>query len=351
MQRNISIQLIRIIAMFMIISDHILSHLNFPLRAVIVQLTNSGVLIFLFLSAFLYGNKQVKDWKAWYIKRFFRICIPMWIFMLFDFVIEAIAWHIFDVKYVFIYLFNLQGILGTNIGGMNLWFLTLLMICYLITPLLQWIRSKNPGVKVAVITFAFAIVIQIILAYVTDIGMVFGHTLSWCVLAVGVYVIGYFAGNHICGQKISMKRILLLSVAAILASLCVIFCRKYFDGKIIYDRIIIYYGMLVLDWWLVTVLYKIGTYIKNNKMLRVIKHLDTISYEFYIVHGLVIMLVLFYLVRHGGAILYIAGSLGLSYVAAWGLHAICAVVYRIRARRELIRDLSNRLLSEDILKQ
>ena len=193
--RNFSLQLIRVIAMFMIISDHILLNIAFPLQTLVVQLANSGVFIFLLISGLLHGKKNVDDWKKWFIKRLIRICIPLWIFMLVDFLVEEMLWNIFDIKYVFIYALNLQGILGFTIGGMNLWFLTLIMICYLITPILQWIKNKNQKKGIGISILAFAIVIQVLLAYVTDVGMVGGHTLSWCIIAVGIYVLGYFHGE------------------------------------------------------------------------------------------------------------------------------------------------------------
>ena len=127
----------------------------------------------------------------------------MWLLMIVDFIVEGILWHIFDVKYVFIYALNLQGILGTNYTGAALWFLTLLMLCYLLTPLLQWIKQKNIGRNVGIAVLVGSVLIQIILSYATDIGMVAGHTLSWCILAVGMYVAGYFVGNWILAEAIS----------------------------------------------------------------------------------------------------------------------------------------------------
>ena len=119
-KRNVSVQLIRMIAMFMIFTDHLLSAIEFPLKSIIIQVSNSGVFIFLLISGFLYGNKNIDNWKNWFINRILKICIPMWLFMVVDFIVEAILWNNFDIKYVFIYAFNLQGILGVNIGGTNL---------------------------------------------------------------------------------------------------------------------------------------------------------------------------------------------------------------------------------------
>lgn len=328
-KRNISIQLIRIVAMFMIILDHILGNISFPMQSMIVQVMNSGVLIFLFISGLLYGNKQIINWKNWFVSRIFRICIPLWIFMAFDFAVEAMIWNIFDIKHVFIYLFNVQGILGVNIGGSTLWFLTLIMICYIITPILQWIRSKNISKKLVLLCIVATIILQFVLAYITDAGMVADHTLSWCVIAIGMYVVGYFAGNIILSNRIGGKRIGILTIITAISSLIVLLCNQKFDGQVIYDRIIVFYGMVIIDLWICTVLYKLGQYIKDGVLTKIINHFDTISYEFYIVHGLIIAIFAQSLIGKIGVIGYILVIIVLSYVAAWVLHGICNCIYKM----------------------
>lgn len=329
-KRNISVQLIRIVAMFMIILDHLLSLMNFPLKSIIVQVTNSGVLIFLFLSGYLFGKKKIDNLAKWYIRRIIRICIPMWIFMIVDFIIEYVMWGYFEVKNIFVYLFNLQGIFGGNIAGASLWFLTLIMLCYLLTPFLQWIKNNNPNKSVGILVLTLAVILQIILAYVTDLGMVGGHTLSWCVLAVGMYTAGYFIGDTILPDYIRWSRIGLMTVLMIVSSTIALIFNLKFDGQVIYDRIVIYYGMIVIDLWICTVLYKIGKSIKVKWIIKIIDFLDTISYEFYVVHGLIISAIALPVLMQYGVIVYIVGTVFFSLIAASLLHWVCNRVYEIK---------------------
>lgn len=328
-KRNFSLELIRVTAMFMIIADHILMKVSFPMQAMVVQIANSGVFMFLLISGLLYGNKHIDDWKSWFLKRLMRICIPLWIFMVFDFIVEAVLWNTFEIKYVFIYAFNLQGILGVNIGGTNLWFLTLIMICYIITPLLQWIKQKDFSRNIVSLTLVIAIPVQIILAYTTNIGMVAGHTLSWCVIALGMYALGYFAGNKILCENINKKRLCIVTILAVISSITVIMFNIKFDGQVIYDRIIIFYGMVILDLWICMVIYKMGQYVKEGWIQRIINHLDSISYEFYIVHGLIISAVTLNVLNKYGAAIYILSTIVLSYLAAVVFHLICKRVYNV----------------------
>lgn len=327
-KKNVSIQLIRVIAMFMIIFEHIFCNISFPLQSIIVQIANSGVFIFLFISGMLYGDKKIDNWKMWFKKRFVRIFIPLWIFMIVDFIVEKNIWNVFSVKHILIYILNLQGILGVNIGGTNLWFLTLIMLCYLITPLLQWIKNKKTHGNVAALSIIGAIILQVVLAYSTDIGMVAGHTLSWCIIAVGMYVAGYFCGNIILPNDISTKRINFVTLLAALASAVVLVFNYKFDGQVLYDRIVIFYGMVIIELWICTIFYKIGKHIKDEVWTGILNHLDKISYEFYIVHGLIIAAVTQPLIEKFGVITYICGTIVLSYIGAWVLHGVCSLVYR-----------------------
>lgn len=328
-QRNISIQLIRILAMFLIFFDHMLNFVSFPMRTAIVQMANSGVFIFLFISGFLFGNRHINNWKQWFLKRFTRICIPLWIFMSVDFFVEYVIWNVFDIKLVLIYALNLQGIFGVNIGGMNLWFLTLIMICYILTPLLQWVKQEKMGKNVGISILLIGVLVQILLAYATDIGMVANHTLSWCVLAVGMYIAGYFVGDRILSDKTDSRQIAGVTVLALISTVAVLVCHQWFDGQVIYDRIVIYYGMIMLDLWICMAVRKMEQHINRERIKCILSHLDTISYEFYIVHGLVIVTVAVRLLWNFGTVPYILSALVLSWIAAVVLHRICERIYNV----------------------
>lgn len=332
--KNQSLQLLRVLAMIMIIFEHLLSHISFPLQSLLVQLGNSGVLIFLFLSGYLYGRKDITHWGKWCVKRIKRICVPMWIFMIIDFIVEWLLWESFSIKQVFVYLFNLQGILGFNFGGMNLWFLTLLMICYFTTPLLQWLKKKHLNWEIGIIVFISAIFVQIITAYYMNIMVIVGHPLSWCIIAVGMYVFGYFAGDMILSETITKTKIILITCIMLITSVVVLLARSIFDGKIVYDRIIALYGMVVIDLWMCTVVYKIGRKIKSGSLQKIINYVDTISYEFYLVHGLVITVLVFNGVLGMSTWLYIGSAFILSWLAALVLHKVCERICILGVKKE-----------------
>ena len=63
MKKDVSIQIIRICAMFSIILCHIVQEVNNNVIAQMGQFLNVGVYIFLFLSSYLYGKKKIESNK------------------------------------------------------------------------------------------------------------------------------------------------------------------------------------------------------------------------------------------------------------------------------------------------
>lgn len=332
-KRDFSIEFIRVIAMFMIIIDHILCRVSFPGVSLIIQVCNSGVFIFLFISGFLFGKKEITDWKKWFKKRFIRILIPLWIFAVIDILIEYLLWHQFYPEHIFLYAFNLQGVKVATIGSINLWFVTLIMICYLMTPIIQWVKKKSGTFLKAVVTLL--ILMQIIFAYVTDIGLFGHHTLSWCIVAVLVYGTGYIAGEKILSYSKSHKQIVISAIILIIGVLVLLLGKKFQDGTVLYERILFVYGMICIDQFLIILFYKLGSYIKNIKLRQIIQHLDKISYEFYIVHGIIISAVTEIILRNNGQVIYMLVSVLISYLAAIVLHILCKIPLKILYKEKI----------------
>lgn len=321
-QRDVSIQLIRIVAMFMIIVDHILNYTDFQYASVIVQITNSGVLIFLFISGYLFGQKDINNWKKWFLNRALRICIPVWIFTIIDVIVEQLVYHNFHIKYIFINLFSIQGFVEGTRGGNPLWFITLICICYLITPLLYKFKRIKINKYLVIFLILATIAIQVICAYFTNIGMLYNHKLSWCIIAIGVYAIGYFKGKSLITHSITTKMIISWTFITAISSIAIIILNKKIDNTVLYNDIVVWYGIVIVDFWIVIAIYKIGRLSWTEKCTRLINFFDRISYEFYIVHYLIILVVTVPLKSQIGDIWYIILTIVLSIVGGTVLHYI-----------------------------
>lgn len=285
--KNISVELIRVIAMFMIILDHILLPFDMPYKAMVAQLLNGGVFIFLLISGVLFGDKTIRDWKSWFKKRFVRIMIPFWIVCIIDALYETIILNNYNFKIFLIHIFNMQGIFGGTYNTATLWFVTLIMICYLITPLLQKIKEFKLSIKTYTVMAILTLGIQVLCAFATEKGMAYGHSMSWCVLALGMYSLGYFLGLERI-DNIKGKSIIIFSGVTVVGVIGTFVARERAGDTVLYNRVISYDGLALLMLEISLILYKVSQRIHNEIICKIVMHFGSISYEFYLIHGFII---------------------------------------------------------------
>ena len=123
----------KVIAMFMIVGCHLSEWFGVNIVAMIL---NVGVEIFLFVSGYLYSDKNIGGVKSFIKKKFLKICIPTYIAFLIIALINNIIFHTSYFYMTPVYLLNLQGInfIFNNISlpvldslG-QLWFMTIILL-------------------------------------------------------------------------------------------------------------------------------------------------------------------------------------------------------------------------------
>ena len=184
MKKDVSIQIVRICAMFSILACHLVQELNNSKIAQLAQFFNVGVYIFLFLSGYLYGNKKIKNGFTWIIKRIQVIMIPIYIFFIFLSIIHIIDGTM-EYKYTVIYLLDLQYYFGSPIGAHHLWFVSVIMICYFINILISKINT------VIIMNVKINIIFILIIGLSTYLNVKIGQTLIY----IYVYLLGYMYRN------------------------------------------------------------------------------------------------------------------------------------------------------------
>ena len=289
--RDVGISYTRVIAMIFILIDHIVFRINIPFKSYIIQITNTGVLIFLFISGFLYGKKEIKNFKLWFLKRAKKILIPLYVFMILLSIIEIIFKQGINILDYLKYLINMQGILGVTDGAIHLWFLTVLMLCYIITPLLNKLKYKikNISLKQIIIIFIIYFIIQISCAYFINIKFALEHPFSTYLIYLLVYVVGYFYG-YFENKEVSDKKVMIFTIIMMISMIIRVISNKLIDGTILYDRIISMYTNVIFALWLSVFIRKYYTIINYKVLEMIINKLDLISFEVYIIHGLAIEL-------------------------------------------------------------
>ena len=268
-QQKNAITIVRVLSMLMIITCHILQGYNRPSAF----LFNVGVQIFFLLSGFLYGKIEIKSITLFVKKRFVKLYVPFILIVL----CCAMVYMIFNVADVSIrtivpYILNIQGFVGEGIAGLNhLWFLSVLMICYFITPIAQKI------LKYKSILF---VVVWIILCII-EFGVIqkMQSVAAWVML----YLLGMFWGK----MKIIWINIGLLVTSTIISFVMMCFLKMEYltDPHMVRYSIGLHY---VLALCIVSVLYCALGKIEFC-MPKWLQYCNDVSYEVYLIHHILIL--------------------------------------------------------------
>lgn len=276
--------------MLSIIICHIFQELNNELA----YWFNVGVQIFVFTSGFLYGSKNIENIRNFYIKRVKRILIPYYAFLFFIFIYYYIFKSEFiNLKLTITTLLGLQ-LFGNSIKGLgHLWFVPLIMICYIITPLLEKYYEKLS--KYSNLKFWGIILITLILfqgiAFIP--GMNFNITIN-----IAVYILGYVISRKSYTHQLTINKIkkiglgllgisILLSIIKIISYIDIsIYIKKLFSLIGEYKNVFIGIAFFLL-------IYVFGEkkkdFIKSKRVLKVLYFFDRYSYYIYITHLIFIL--------------------------------------------------------------
>lgn len=277
--RNYKISLIRILAMISIMLCHIFQAKNIG----IAFWLNVGVQIFLFMSGFLYGKKEIKSTWLWLKKQYSKILIPYYIYVILMIIFYIIfARDSISFKNIISLLLCFQ-IFNTTYGLNHFWFIPIILMCYLITPFLQKLlknKSKLEITKLALILFIMFYVETF--AYLTPVDNRISNIIC--------YIIGYFIAYLSYENKKQEKTISILIVLfAIIFNMIKISIIPDKLNILLYSifKIIIENSHILLGMALFIVLYKILKKVEvrlTPKVKKIIDFIDKYCFYIYITH-------------------------------------------------------------------
>lgn len=142
--RNYAISLLRFLAMCFILACHILRYHNHWLA----WWFNVGVQIFLFLSGYLYAEREIPDRFAFWGRNFLKILVDYYLFLFvsFPFFMVFAEGKLPVSGIVDIFTFS-----GLTVGYGHLWFIPYILLCYLLTPLLHDAFARGARIWVTVV--------------------------------------------------------------------------------------------------------------------------------------------------------------------------------------------------------
>jgi len=271
--KDYAISVIRLTAFIMIFSCHILQYYGNELA----WWLNVGVQIFLLISAFLYGQKEIINPLLFYRKNFVKILVDYYLFLLF---VIPMYLHFTDItittKIWLKLIFGLKALPGLG----HLWYISTILFCYLLIPLLFYFTKK----RYKYIYFCILICIIQILCSISFLPFAG----AW----INCFIIGYIFGNIYkkIGKSILIKILSFSLPIAFVFNMTKIYL-KYFtsiDNKVInlfYQYAHVFLA-IALFFVLVILFQKLSFNLFSKKVLN---FTDKIIYDLYLTHHIFIL--------------------------------------------------------------
>lgn len=258
MQKVVSIQVTRIVAMLFIIICHLCNYSNNIFINYLAQFFNVGVFVFLFLSGYLHANKKIDKFITWIFIKIKKIFLPSLIFSLVIMFLNSLFYDNFSIYSFFSYIFNLQYFFGRIMGIGHLWFVSIIMICYLLLPLL----NKKDAFKISIVLILLSIFIGF-----------FNKSIS----LLGFYLFTFSLGYIFKKENYKLNYGFLTFAIAIIIR---ILGKFILDDSYFYETTISSVSHILISLSIFSVINKMN-FIKNNK---IVDYLDSMSYYIFIVH-------------------------------------------------------------------
>ena len=265
------------------------------------QFFNIGVELFIIISGFCFGLQgKIDDWKKWYGKRVRRIYIPYELFLLVLFALYFITGNKINIVNWISCVIGIQGATVGVLGADHTWFITAILLCYVITPVLSEIseKLKEQNIYLAV----GAGVIPIMLSFIPAI--VF-HTIG---SKICLYVVAFILGKKYReGYRFEKRNFLMYMILFALALGIRMAGRSLFDGSRIYECIIVGYTQCAAAFCIMAIFAVLFYDVGNNK---IINRICENSFEVYLYHYM-----------------FVVGPVSLMHLTgSWLVNSICVLI-------------------------
>lgn len=183
-ERKTGISLARLMAMLLIFFCHV-----FQAREnLLAEYFNAGVQIFLVISGYLHGKKRINRVSDFYKKRLTRLLVPYYLALIVVVMVNlAQGIHSAPAQYLSSVL-CLQWFLDPVPQCGHLWYITCILLCYLMTPVLQAVCIEMNKLRVGYIYAVWAS------AGLTLIASHAAHLLPNSIIMLEIYLLGYIIG-------------------------------------------------------------------------------------------------------------------------------------------------------------
>lgn len=273
---------LRAFSMLLILACHYCAECGIPAVSMLGQVFNIGVQLFFILSGFLTGYKGIpRPYTAWYRKRAKRIYLPYWLFLTGLAGIHlAKGMKIFTVDWLLLWL-GVQGSYVGVWGAGQTWFLSALLLCYLVSPAVLSVNRKLIQLNNQKITIlSWMLVCALPLLYAAAEPEWVYTLLTPVSLYIMSCVYGEAYGKN--GGYPRSGRHLLWGCVVIAAAFGTRFAaRMLMDGTALYARIIVPYTHMIAA-SAIWVIFE--TLFAQRKVPKAVRRVSDLSFEIYLWH-------------------------------------------------------------------
>ena len=268
---------IRALGAVLILLCHYTEQSSNIILKILAQFFNIGVPIFIVLSGFLFGVREGgKAPVTWYIKRIKRIYIPYELFVIILAIITIICGgNVFTKDWVLLIL-GLQGVDVGVLGADQTWFITALLMCYLITPLIRLIVLKIQNSIQNILLYS--LILMLIPMLLSFIPPAYIYTLF---SPICWYALAYLLGYKFKDIRLTKKRALTAFFIICFVFTVRLVVKALLDGSILYDRITVSYTKAIAAF---CIFYIAAFLFKSRSANRLTLWISKISFEIYLYH-------------------------------------------------------------------
>ena len=289
-KRDVAYDYIRIFAMIVIILCHYFQVLNYYSA---FSWLNIGVQIFFVLSAKLLCEKDLTTRNqvlSFYKTRILRICLPVWIYLICLVPMLYLVGRGPDFSAVVLYLLGMAGFAPSGILGLgHFWYITVLLLCYLLVPILNYIDriSTQTHPLRAFLLKAMPSAVVVLLFAMTP-WMYFGVNIA---LFVAAY---FYFRSHKHNREWDKNLSFRLLPFALLAILSILYINKLTEIDAQLYELIYTSAKSVIGMLLFALLHLLFSRFMDVRFSRLTTVLSNTSYEVYIVHQFILLSLLEY---------------------------------------------------------
>lgn len=294
-KKNYAISLSRVLGMVFIVLCHIVRYYSFiPGHSILGQFFNCAVYLFIFVSGYLYGTKNISDFKNWFAKRWIVVSMPAITLSVGVIAVLLFIGETVSVNSAIAYCIDAEGLLfisGNIFGNLfdaipsidMLWFTTVIMMCYFMIPLLQKISQR-----INANFFRCFIIISVLIGFVVSLLLDKYISLEYFVL----FAFGYYLGRIKWLDSINLQIFSICTVVVVILLISRVVLQRYYDNTFIYLQFAAWSHQFVGVWFVIAFSFLSKKYyalVQKIAESYIVKLMDKYSYYVYISHGIFCM--------------------------------------------------------------